>query len=72
MHTLNILDKGHAVLFEERGEVAERKSMRCNGFGAVVLAAMLKNVLFNRGTQSAFRTRRGTLASLSSGPGRSS
>jgi len=56
MNALYILDEGHALLFQERGEVAERQRMSFNGFRAVVLAAMVKYVLFNGRTQSAFPT----------------
>src|SRR5512142_2055671 len=67
MHTLDILDEGHALLFQERGEVAERQRMPFNRLRAVVLTAMVEDVLLNRGAQSAFPTSSGTFARLNSG-----
>jgi hypothetical protein len=49
MHTLDILNTGDALLFQESGEVVERERVPLNRFRAVVLATMVKNVLFNCG-----------------------
>src|SRR6266516_2117336 len=64
MHALYVLDKGHTLLFQKISEVTERDSMPFNGLWTMVLATVIENVLSNGRPDSAFRTRRETLACL--------
>lgn len=58
MHALNIFNKGDALLFQEISEVTERERVPFNCLRAVVLTAMIENVLFNGRTNSPFRAQR--------------
>ena len=42
MHTLDVLDTGHALLFQEISEVAEREGVPFKSLWAMVLAAMVE------------------------------
>jgi hypothetical protein len=62
MYALDVLDEDYVLLFQKIGEVAERKRMPLDRLGAVVLAAVIEDVLINGRGERAFRPRRGTLA----------
>lgn len=62
MHTLDILDIGHTLLFQKSGEVDEREGMPLDGLWTVILAAMIEDVLINGRTDSAPYSLRGKLA----------
>src|SRR5947209_905552 len=67
MHSLYVLNRGNALLFQVVSEITQRQVMPLYRFRAMVLTLMIKDVLLDGRTKRALYTTRRTLACLRCG-----